>query len=121
MQSVSSVWIIPVSWQSGIYTFDFGQNLVGWGQLQVHGPAGTSVRMVYGEKTNSDGSVDQSNINYLVSLTQYFQSDTYTLKGIGTETWEPSFTYHGFRYAQVSGLPACPTTCTLSARRVMIA
>ncbi len=117
-QSVSPVRIIPVSGQPGVYTFDFGQNLAGWGQLSVSGPAGTSVRMVYGEKTNSDGSVDQSNINYLVSLTQYFQTDTYILKGSGVETWSPCFTYHGFRYAQVFGLPAAPTTNTLVAQVV---
>ncbi len=118
MQTVVPVRIIPVTGQPGVYTFDFGQNLVGWGQLNVTGPAGTAVKMVYGEKTNSDGTVDQSNINYLVALTQYFQTDQYTLKGGGPETWEPRFTYHGFRYAQVTGLPAAPTTNTLLARVV---
>jgi alpha-L-rhamnosidase len=117
-QAVPPVKIIPVTGQSGVYTFDFGQNLVGWGQLTVSGPAGTSVHMVYGEKTNSDGSVDQSNINYLVTLQQYFQTDDYILKGSGIETWSPRFTYHGFRYAQVSGLPSAPTTNTLVARVV---
>jgi hypothetical protein len=121
MQLVVPKKIIPVSGQPGVYTFDFGQNLAGWGRLNVTGPAGTTVRMVYGEKTNSDGSVDQSNINYLVSLQQYFQTESYTLKGGGAETWEPSFTYHGFRYAQVTGLPDAPTTNTLVARVVRTA
>ncbi len=117
-QSVYPVRIIPVSGQPGVYTFDFGQNLVGWGQLTVSGPAGTSVSMVYGELTNSDNSVNQSNINGLVTLKQYFQTDTYILKGAGTETYAPRFTYHGFRYAQVSGLPSIPTTNTLVAQVV---
>src|ERR1019366_464444 len=112
-QSVTPVRIIPVTGQPGVYTFDFGQNLVGWGQLSVSGPAGTSVTMVYGEETNSDSSVNQNNINVYVSLKQYFQTDTYILKGSGVETYAPRFTYHGFRYAQVSGLPSVPTTNTL--------
>jgi alpha-L-rhamnosidase len=117
-QSVPPVRIIPVTGQPGVYTFDFGQNLVGWGQLNVSGPSGTTVNMIYAEKTNTDGSVDQSNINYLVALTQYFQRDIYVLKGSGLETYAPRFTYHGFRYAQVTGLPAAPTTNTLVAQVV---
>ena len=115
-QSVYPVRIIPVAGKPGVYTFDFGQNLVGWGQLTVSGPAGTSVSMVYGELTNSDGSVNQSNINVYVTLQQYFQKDTYILKGGGTETFAPRFTYHGFQYAEVTGLPGVPTTNTLVAQ-----
>ena len=123
-QSVNPVRIIPVSGQSGVYTFDFGENLVGWGQLTVSGAAGTTVKMIYGELTNNDNSVDQTNINGLVCVNQmanlkpYFQADTYILKGSGTETYAPRFTYHGFRYAQVSGLPSVPTTNTLVAQVV---
>jgi len=117
-QDVPPARIIPVTGQSGVYTFDFGQNLVGWGQLNVTGPAGTSVSMIYGEKTNSDGSVNQDNINVYVTLQNYFQTDTYILKGSGLETYQPRFTYHGFRYAEVKGLPAAPTTNTLVAQVV---
>ena len=117
-QSVYPVRIIPVTGHSGVYTFDFGQNLVGWGQLTVSGSAGTSVSMTYGELTNTDSSVNQNNINVYVSLQQYFQKDTYILKGSGTETYAPRFTYHGFRYAEVTGLPSAPTTNTLVAQVV---
>jgi hypothetical protein len=116
-KTIAPVRIIPVSGQPGVYTFDFGQNLVGWGRLSVSGTAGTTVTMVFGEKTNSNGSVDLSNINvYVNSQRSYFQKDIYTLKGGGAEVWEPRFTYHGFRYAQVSGIPSAPTTNTLVAR-----
>lgn len=117
-ESVYPVNIVPVSGKPGTYTFDFGQNLVGWGQLTVNGPAGTSVNMVYGELTNSDGSVNQDNINVYVSLKNYFQADTYILKGGGTETYAPRFTYHGFCYAEVTGLPSAPTSNTLVAQVV---
>jgi alpha-L-rhamnosidase len=124
LKNVSPVQILLVSGKPGVYTFDFGQNLSGWGQLTVSGPAGTSVNMVYGELLNSDNSVNQSNINGLVCINQsanlkpYFQADTYILKGVGTEVYAPRFTYHGFRYAEVSGLPSAPTTNTLVAQVV---
>ncbi len=117
-QTLTAVRIQPVTDQPGVYTFDFGQNLAGWGRLNVTGPAGTTVRLVFGEKTNTDGSVYQGNINQFVSFKQYFQTDTYTLKGGGPESWEPAFTYHGFQYVQVTGLTAPPTTNTLVARVV---
>jgi alpha-L-rhamnosidase len=117
-QTIHPVRIIPVQGQPGVYTFDFGQNLVGWGKLTVSGPAGTTVNMIYGELTNSDSSVNQNNINVYVNLKSYFQKDTYILKGDGTETYAPRFTYHGFRYAQVSGLPSAPTTNILVAQTV---
>jgi alpha-L-rhamnosidase len=124
-QSVSPVKIIPVTGQAGVYTFDFGQNLVGWGQLTVSGAVGTTVKMVFGELTNLDNSVNQSNINEEVAVNQdvnlkpYFQADTYILAGTGSnEIYAPRFTYHGFRYAEVTGLPATPTTNTLVAQVV---
>jgi alpha-L-rhamnosidase len=119
VKTIAPVRIIPVSGQPGVYTFDFGQNLTGWGKLTVSGSAGTTVNMVFGEKTNSNGSVDLANINVYVNSQQaYFQKDIYILKGGGTEIWEPRFTYHGFQYVQVSGLPSVPTTNTLVARVV---
>ena len=119
VKTIAPVRIIPIAGQPGVYTFDFGRNLTGWGKLTVSGPAGATIAMIFGEKTNSNGSVDQGNINvYVSSQRPYFQKDTYILKGDGMETWEPRFTYHGFQYAQVSGLPDLPTTNTLVARVV---
>lgn len=121
LQSICAVQIIPVTGKPGVYTFDFGQNLAGWGLLNVTGAAGTTITMVYGEKLNGDGSVNQANINNYVKLTNYFQKDIYILKGSGNESYAPRFTYHGFRYAQVSGLPTTPTTNTLVAQVVRTA
>jgi len=119
VKTIPAVRILPVTGQPGVYTFDFGQNLTGWGRLTVSGPAGSTANMIFGEKTNVDGSVNQGNINvYVNSQRSYFQKDSYILKGAGVESWEPRFTYHGFQYAQVSGLPAAPTTNTLVARVV---
>lgn len=82
-----------------LYVFDMGQNMVGWARLRVSGPAGTQVVLRFGEVLNPDGTVYRDN------LRRARATDTYILKGGGTEVWEPHFTYHGFRYVEVSGLP----------------
>ena len=101
----------------GVYVFDIGQNMAGWAQLKVAGPAGTKVVAKYAERLDDDGTVDQNDIARF--RRQYeFQTDTYILKGTGTEVWEPRFVYHGFRYVQVTGLPREPDLNTLAARVV---
>ena len=102
---------------TGVYVFDFKQNTAGWGKLTVSGPAGTQITMKYGEKLAANGTVDQSNINVYVPQGA-FQTDTYILKGQGTETWEPRFTYQGFQYIEVRGFPGTPTAANLQAQVV---
>jgi alpha-L-rhamnosidase len=51
---------------------------------------------------NSDGTI------YTANLRSALATDTYITRGDGTETWEPRFTYHGFRYVEVTGLSAKP-------------
>lgn len=87
----------------GEYVFDLGQNIAGWVRLQVEGPRGTEVTMRFAETLYRDGTVNQENLR--LDTVQ----DTYVLAGNGKETYEPRFTYHGFRYIQVSGLPAPPS------------
>ncbi len=82
--------------------YDFGANLTGWCRIAVRGEAGTRVRIVYAEQVRPvSGDVDREYIDKFVKAGD-FQTDEYTLKGGETETWEPHFTYHGFRYAKVS-------------------
>ena len=98
--------------QPGVYVVDFGENISGWARMKVSGPAGTEVRLKYGEKIKPDGSLDLSNIYVHMIKTnppQRFQEDRYVLKGRGTETWEPSFEYNGFQYVEVTGFPGKPT------------
>jgi alpha-L-rhamnosidase len=96
----------------GVTIFDMGQNMVGWCQLKVQGPAGTKVALRHAETINPDGTL------YLANLRGAKVTDVYALKGGGTETWEPRFTYHGFRYVEVTGFPGKPTLDTLSGRVV---
>jgi len=96
----------------GVYIFDMGQNMVGWCRLKVSGPRGTQVRLRHAETLNPDGSL------YVANLRTARAADIYTLKGDGVETWEPRFTYHGFRYVEVTGFPGTPGRDALEGRVV---
>ncbi len=82
----------------GVYVFDFGQEFTGWCRLKVDGPAGTHVRLRHAEMVSPDGNID------IESLMGTLQEDDYILDGKGERTLEPHFTYHGFRYVELSGL-----------------
>jgi len=96
----------------GVYIFDMGQNMVGWCRLTVSGPKGTQVALRHAERLRPDGTL------YLDNLRSAKVTDVYTLKGIGTEVYEPRFTYHGFRYVEVSGFPGTPNLSSLEGREV---
>ena len=86
----------------GMYVFDFGQNMVGWARIKLQGSAGTTVKIRYAEAANPDGTI------YTANLRSAKQTDLYTLRGDEEEVFEPHFTYHGFRYVEVTGLPNAP-------------
>jgi alpha-L-rhamnosidase len=88
---------------NGAYVFDMGQNMVGWATLKVKGAAGTKVRMRFAERLNPDGTI------YTANLRNADATDTYILCGSGEETFEPHFTFHGFRYVEVTGYPGAPS------------
>ncbi|MCL4177556.1 MAG: family 78 glycoside hydrolase catalytic domain [Verrucomicrobia bacterium] len=81
----------------GVFIYDFGQNLVGWCRLKVSGPRDTTVTLRHAELLQPDGAL------YLDNLRGAKVTDTYILKGAGTELYEPRFTYHGFRYVELKG------------------
>lgn len=82
----------------GVLVYDFGQNFAGWCRLRVQGTAGTTVQLRHAEVLLPSGEVDMSNLRGARA------TDRYTLKGAPAgETYEPRFTYHGFRYVEVSG------------------
>jgi len=92
-------------WKSSRYIYDFGQNLVGTVTLRVKAPAGTTVKIRYGEVLTAIGDL------YVENLRTARATDYYTCKGDPKgEKWTPRFTFHGFRYAEISGLPKAPET-----------
>jgi alpha-L-rhamnosidase len=88
---------------AGETVFDMGQNMVGWVRLRVAGPAGTTVRLQHAEVLDKQGNF------YTANLRTAKQELTYTLKGGAEETYEPHFTFQGFRYVKVEGFPGAPT------------
>lgn len=115
MQTLAPMAITEVT--PGVFVYDLGQNIAGWAQLTVSGPAGTEVTLRYAEKVSANGDIDPANIN-MFCKTGDFQTDRFILKGVGTEVWEPRFTYHGFRYVQMTGFPGTPTLDNLRGRVV---
>ncbi len=91
----------------GMHVFDMGQNMVGWVTLKVKGTAGARVRLRFAEILNPDGTI------YTANLRNADATDVYILRGGDEETFEPHFTFHGFRYVEVTGYPGTPTVAAL--------
>jgi alpha-L-rhamnosidase len=93
---------------SGKTIVDFGQNLVGRIRLRVEARAGTTITLRHAEVLE-DGEL----------LTRILRraraTDQYVARGAGVEEWEPRFTFHGFRYAEISGWPGELTSESLRA------
>ncbi len=108
--------IAPVSVaepRPGVYVFDLGQNMVGWARITVRAAAGTTITLSHAEMLSDSGTV------YTDNLRGAQQTARYTLRGSPEpETFEPHFTYHGFRYVQVSGLASPPRLADLTGRQI---
>jgi alpha-L-rhamnosidase len=91
---------------NGTYIFDMGQNMVGWTTLKVKGPAGAKVQLRFAEILNPDGTI------YTANLRNADATDVYILRGGNgendEETFSPHFTFHGFRYIEMTGYPGTP-------------
>jgi alpha-L-rhamnosidase len=80
---------------SGKTIVDFGQNLAGWLSIKVKGPAGHTVTLSHAEVLEH-GELGTRPLRFAEA------TDRYTLRGGDVETWEPRFTFHGFRYVEVN-------------------
>jgi len=96
----------------GVYVFDLGQNISGWAQLRVRGPRGADVCLRFAELLYDNGMINQENLRSARA------EDRYILKGEGEEIWEPRFTYHGFRYIELTGYPGTPKIDSVRGRVV---
>jgi alpha-L-rhamnosidase len=92
----------------GVYVADFGQNHTGWVRLTVKGRPGQKITVRHGEGLNPNGTVFTSNLTAAVA------TDVYWLRGGGEEKLEPRFTFHGFRYAEITGLDAAPDPASIT-------
>lgn len=87
----------------GVWVFDLGQNMAGWARLTVSGPRGRRLKLRYAEDLKPDGMIDPT------SNERALATDVYVMSGRGREGYEPRFTFHGFRYVEVTGFPGVPT------------
>ncbi|MCF7731317.1 MAG: glycoside hydrolase family 78 protein [Akkermansiaceae bacterium] len=86
----------------GKWTYDLGQNLVGVVRLKIRAAAGTRITLRHGEMLNPDGSLYTANLRGAPSI------DHYICEGGGVEIWQPKFTFHGFRYVELTGVSTKP-------------
>ncbi len=93
---------VGVSQKGGAYIVDAGQNLVGWIELSLPYNPKAKVVLRYGEVLDEDGSL------YTLNLKIAEQTDTYIPAGEERVRYEPRFTYHGFRFVEISGLTQPP-------------
>ncbi|MGY0021316.1 family 78 glycoside hydrolase catalytic domain [Streptomyces sp. YJ-C3] len=99
--------------RQGTRVYDFGQNIAGWPRLRAKGAAGTHIVMRTAEELKADGTLDTATNREAAA------TDTFTLAGTGgEETYEPRFTYHGFRYLEVSASTTEPEPGDVRARVV---
>ena len=97
--------LVPISVtkpKPGVYVFDFGQNFSGVERVRLEGPRGTEVKLRFAEIINADGTI------YTDNLRTAKATDHFILSGKGPEEFTPQFTFHGFRYLEITGLPAAP-------------
>ena len=105
--------------EPGRYVYDLGQNFAGVIRFRAQAPAGTEIIFRYAELLNNDGTID---VNTSVAgqvkhpgqggpgaPDVAWQEDRYICRGEGVEVFEPRFTFHGFRFVEVTGLPCKPS------------
>ena len=106
----------------GIHIVDLGRNFTGIPEIKLHAPAGTKVTFRYGELLYPDGTLNPMtsvcgqikdrgkgvSIGGPGAPVTAWQQDVYITRGGETEVFRPEFTYHGFRFMEVTGLPEAP-------------
>ena len=104
IQVMETIAPVSISEQKpGMYILDMGQNMVGRLRVKVKGERGDQVTLRFSELLKEDGSL------YLDNIRSALVTDKYTLKSNEAEIWEPAFTYHGFRFVEITGFPGTPT------------
>ena len=116
--------------KTGSFIIDFGQNFAGTVKLNVEGRAGTVITIRCGEDVHADGSLNYFT-NLVAQLKDIWNANpgkgaprppvstiTYILKGSGEEVYSPRFTFHSFRYVELTGFPGRPDSNTVTGLRM---
>ncbi len=103
--------------RQGVYVYDMGQNFAGWAKLNLKAPEGTEITLRYSEEIFENGDINLASCGGYATFV--VQTDKYICKGSGEkEVWEPHFTYHGFRYVEMTGYPGTPALDNLEGKVV---
>ncbi|MFP4375451.1 MAG: family 78 glycoside hydrolase catalytic domain [Spirochaetales bacterium] len=86
----------------GTFIYDLGQNITGWARLAVSGKAGQTATLRFAEMLQTDGTL------YTENLRSAIATDQYTFANDGKVSWEPTFTFHGFRFVELTGVDIDP-------------
>lgn len=112
---------------AGTHIVDFGVNFTGIPEIDLHVPVGTRITLRFGELLNADGTLNPmtSVCGQIKGMRKKdpgqevsvggpgappiaWQQDIYTARGDANETYRPEFTFHSFRYMEITGLPDAP-------------
>lgn len=94
--------------QPDVYVLDLGQNFTGWFRFRASSERGRTVRLRFAEMLNDDGTI------YTENLRGAKCTDYYTFAGSAEEVWTPQFTFHGYRYVELTGMMEPPTPETIT-------
>ena len=111
MEEIKPISIKAVD--GGRYIIDFGQNMVGWMQVRLKGKKDQPITMRFAEVLKDNGTE-----LYVANLRGARVTDIYTPSKDGVFTWEPMFVYHGFRFAEISGIDEAPTLTDITGKVV---
>ena len=95
----------------GRYIIDMGQNMVGWMHVRLNGKKDKPITMRFAEVLKENGTE-----LYVANLRSALVRDIYTPSNDGKFEWEPIFVYHGFRFAEISGLDYEPTVADFTGK-----
>lgn len=94
------------------YLFDLGQNIAGWANLKLDYNPGSEITFRHGEILDDKGALYVENLRFAKQINVYIPGDESSVN------YEPRFTYHGFRYVEVSGLTRTPDLNDLTGKVV---
>jgi alpha-L-rhamnosidase len=116
--------------EKGVYVYDLGHNFAGWIRMRINEARDTKIHFRYGEVLYPNGRVNgmttvAGHIKAIWHLsggpgapTTAYQEDSYTCSGKTGEFFQPHFTFHAFRYVEVTGLTANPGKESLEGLRL---
>jgi alpha-L-rhamnosidase len=94
--------------EHGVFVYDLGQDITGVARISAQGAAGSTMKIRQAEALNKDGTLNIITLHSPGLNAEALATDHYTFKDSNKATFQPTFTWHGFRYVEITGLAAKP-------------